>query len=145
MPELAEFMDDAGSRPYREFVEHHVQRNSEEPMRVAVLWECSQLPDRMQTNVTAFIDVANQLAYDRQFWAKATCRDAYDRIVEIAVDVFDDGAIVGGPGNPYWLKDEELGFQLFQLLTVNFAYSAVSQRKMRRFMGIRNKWRWLDR
>ena len=142
--ELAEFMDGAASRPYRELVEHHLQRESEYQMRLAVSWECSQLPEHMQTNAITFIDVANQLAYNRQFWATETCRDAYNRFIKIAVDVFDDKAFVGATNNPFWLQDEELGFRLFQIQTLSFAYSAISQRKMRRFMGIRNKWRWLD-
>ena len=35
--ELAEFMNDAGSRPYRKLVEHNLQRLSEDRMRMAVL------------------------------------------------------------------------------------------------------------
>ena len=129
-------MEGAGSKRYRTLVEQHIRRQSEQQLRTASLGEIAQLPEGLQPQAITFIDVVNErVGSDREFWATATCRDAYDRFVELAVDVFEGHPLVGVPGDPLWLEDEELAFQLFQIPTLSFA--ASSQRAQRRFMGIR--------
>jgi hypothetical protein len=92
----------------------------------------------MRPSAVTFIDVVNErLGADPQFWATATCREAYDRFIELAIDVFDDEDFIGSAEDPLWLQDEELAMRLFQIPTLSFAYSASSQRAQRRFMGIR--------
>lgn len=131
-------MDEAGARPYRELVEHHLRRQSESQLQIASLGEFSGLPDRMRSNAITFIDVVNErLGANPQFWANATCREAYDRFIELAIEVVSDEEFIGHADDPLWLQDEELAMQLFQIPTVSFAYSASSQRAQRRFMGIR--------
>lgn len=135
---IAELIEGAGSKPYRALVEHHVRRQSEHQLRTASLGEIDQLPEDLRPRVMTFIDVVNErVGYDREFWATANCREAYDRFVELAAEVFRGHTFVGVPGDPLWLEDEELAFQLFQIPTLSFAYSASSQRAQRRFMGIR--------
>lgn len=131
-------MAEAGKRPYRELVEHHVRKQTEKQLRDSGVWEVSQLPAGLRGLGSTFIDVVNErLAYDAQFWATASCRDAYNRIIEIAVEVFDEDALIASGDDPFWLDDQELAFSLFQIPTLTFAYSATSQRAMRKFMNIR--------
>jgi len=89
------------------------------------------------SGTTSLCGVNERLGSDSQFWATATCREAYDRFIELAIDVSDDEAFLGSAEDPLWLQDEELAMQLFQIPTLSFAYSASSQRAQRRFMGIR--------
>ena len=135
---LASFMAEAGERPYRELVEHHVRRQTEKQLRESGVWEVSRLPVGMRALGSTFIDVVNErLAYDAEFWATASCRDAYKRIMGIAIEVFDHDALISSGDDPFWLDDQELAFGLFQIPTLTFAYSAISQRSMRKFRNIR--------
>jgi hypothetical protein len=81
--------------------------------------------------------VNQTVGFDAQFWATATCRDAYEQFVGIAIDVFASQEFSGAPDDPLWLQDEDLAFQLFQIPILTFAYSASGQRRQRQFMGIR--------
>lgn len=130
---LHAFMDEAGSRPYRELVEHHLRHQSEAQLQIASLGEISGLSTDMRADVERFIDVVNSVVgLDSQFWETATCRDAYDRFIELAIGVFHQEGFVGNPTDPMWLEDEELAFQLFQIPTLSFAYSASGQRAQRK-------------
>lgn len=127
---FGQFMRDAGDRPYRELVEHHLRKESTEQLRIASLGEISRLAAHLRDRAVVFIDAVNAaVGYSKAFWASATCRDAFDTFVEIARDVFGDTNVPE--------SDEELSFILLQLPTLSFAYSASDQREQREFMGIR--------
>jgi len=93
--------------------------------------ECNQM-------VMTFIDKVNErLAYDRRFWARKNTQEALRTILSIADSHFDlKGRLSGSDAymKPY---NQEIGFQVFQIATLSFAYSASTQWKQRRFMGIR--------
>lgn len=126
-------MAEAGNRPYRELVEHHIRKQSTNQLRIASVGELSGLPESLQPKGMSFIDVVNeQLSYDRQFWQTATCREAFERIVAIAFDHFDDDdRLAATSDDPFWLDEEQLGFALLQISTLSFAYSASTQRAQR--------------
>lgn len=67
--QLASFLRDAGNRPYREFVQHHLRRNSEHELRNATMGEIQSLPIGLQPHVIDYIDAINaRLAHDHMFW-----------------------------------------------------------------------------
>ena len=78
-----------------------------------------------------------KLVNNKKFWAEASGYFAYKVIIDIAVKCFPlDNRIVSHKDtlNP---ENNELAFILFQIPTLSFAYSASTQRKQRKFMGIR--------
>ena len=48
---LSQFLVDAGERPFRELVRHHVERQSATQMRQAVMGKASALPKELQPMV----------------------------------------------------------------------------------------------
>ena len=85
-----------------------------------------------------YIDVTNrQLAYDQEFWSRVTCREAFEAIIEIAIESMPIGDKVASVNEALEPSNHELAFGLFQICTLSFAYSASTQRKQRQFMGIR--------
>jgi len=136
--QLQEFLDGGGSRPYRELVQHHVNRTPVRQLQMAVMGEAARCPITLSPDVVMeFIDLTGaQLGYDKEFWKLATCREALDRIVDIAALYLPREAF-GGLDDTLLPANHDLVFCLFQIATLSFAYSASLQRKQRKFMGIR--------
>jgi hypothetical protein len=135
---LAEFLKDAGDRPYRELVEHHLRRQSWRHLRDAAIGETLLLPADLRPHAMGYIDVVSErLGHDRAFWATATCRAALDRVIDAAFDSFPIPTAILSKAAMLEPENHDLTFQFFQIATLSFAYSASSQRAQRRFMGIR--------
>ena len=136
--QLDEFLKGAGQRPYRQLVEHHLRRKSVPDLQQAVIGETDLLPQQVRPFVMGYIDVTNrQLAYDQEFWSRVTCREAFEAIIEIAIESMPIGDKVASVNEALEPSNHELAFGLFQICTLSFAYSASTQRKQRQFMGIR--------
>jgi hypothetical protein len=136
--QLTAFLREAGNRAYRELVEHHLRRSSEGELRDAALGEILLLPAELQPYAMGFIDATNaRVAHDRFFWANATCRAALDEFVDAAFDALPIPRSIASKAAMLEDENQALTFQLFQIATLSFAYSASSQRAQRRFMGIR--------
>ena len=136
--QLEEFLSGAGNRPYRELVEHHIKRTSTKRLQEAVLSETALLPEEFQPLVLDYIDETNaRFGYDREFWALTSCGDAFKAIIGAAISIFPLDVILESVESALEPENHELAFQLFQIPTLSFAYSASTQRKQRKFMGIR--------
>lgn len=135
---VQDFLKKSGDHPYRKFVEHHLRRQTVEQVASAITGEVSLLPPEYQRSAEIFIDaVIGRLGHDKTFWSGATCRDAFDRIMHVAVDVFPFGDRVGDFEDFKTPENENILFGLFQVITLNFAYLAAIDRKARKFMGLR--------
>ena len=135
---LDEFLSGASQKPYRKLVEYHLRRTAVPNLQKAVLDEIDHLPQQVRPFVMDYIDVTNrQLAYDQEFWSRVTCREAFEAIIEIAVESLPIGDRVASVNEALEPSNHELAFGLFQICTLSFAYSASIQRKQRKFMGIR--------
>ena len=135
---LVQFMRDAGDRPYRDLVEHHLQRQSEHQLRDAAMGETLLLPAELQPHAMAYIDAVNEtIGCDRGFWATATCREALGRLIDAAFDSFPISRSISSKTAMLEPENQNLTFQFFEIATLSFAYSASSQQAQRRFMGIR--------
>ena len=66
-----------------------------------------------------------------------TCREAFQAIIEIAVESLPIGDRVASANEALEPSNHELAFGLLQICTLGFAYSASTQRQQREFMGIR--------
>ena len=136
--QLDEFLSGAGQKPYRKLVEHHLRRTSVPNLQKAALSEADRLPQPVRPFVMDYIDATNrQLAYNQEFWSRVTCREAFEAIIEIAVESLPIGDEVASVNEALEPSNHELTFGLFQICTLSFAYSASTQRKQRKFMGVR--------
>jgi len=136
--QLIQFLEGAGEKPYRQLVEYHIKRTPTKQLQQAVLDEISIAPEKIKPMMMGYIDVVNeQLGYNSEFWAQATCRQAFDEIIKIAMAIFQNDIVIASLEDALAERNHDLSFQLFQIPTVSFAYSASTQKKQRKFMGIR--------
>jgi len=135
---LSEFIEGAADKPYRKLIQHHMKKQSISKLQETIFGEISLLPEELQLMVMDYIDETNsKLGYDQDFWKNASCREAFKKIIEIAVDILPIQNQVSTIESAFKPENQELAFQLFQIPTINFAYSASTQKKQRKFMGIR--------
>jgi hypothetical protein len=135
---LAEFMKGAADSPYRELIQHHIKKQSTSKLQQAALGEASLLPKELQPMVMDYIDeTSSQFSYDQDFWTNASCRQAFEEIIEIAINFLPIQNQISTIESAFKPENQELAFQLFQVPTISFAYSASTQKKQRKFMGIR--------
>ena len=135
---VSDFLRSTGDKPYRKVVEYHMRRQSAELLTKAMWGEVSALPEGFRSYVEIFIDAVNgRIGYDQRFWQQSTCRQGFDVIMEVAMDVFPIADLVTSPKDLVGPENQDWLFGLFQIATLNLAYSASSRRNQRRFMGIR--------
>lgn len=136
--QLEQFLEGAASRPYRKLVEHHLKRSSASELMEASLGETALLPEDLQGLVMDYIDETNtRFAYHADFWAHTTCQEAFEKILDVAISVFPLKDRIKSVEDAMKPENHDLAFGLFQMPTINFAYSASMQRDQRKFMGIR--------
>ena len=135
---MSHFLQEAGHRQYRELIQKHFRRQSTAKLQAASIWEITNLPGVDQDEGMAYIDATNaRFGYDRDFWATASCHDAFEAIIEIAIAVLPLEDRITSVESSLRPENQELAFALFQIPTLSFAYSASTQRTQRKFMGIR--------
>jgi len=135
---MSSFVDRAGDAPYRDLIKHHIRRQSASRLQAAVRGEVSLLPEHLHEPVIQYIDeVGLHFTCDKEFWNLATCREAFASIIEVAIGVLPIKEAIPSAENALRPENQLLAFQLFQIATLSFAYSASLQRKQRKFMGIR--------
>jgi len=135
---LFEFLRGAASRPYRELVQHHIRRQTKAQLLAASIAEVDLLPHELKPLAERYIDLLNErILRDRVFWQTELCQDAVDAIISFANDHF--GISLPVPADPKTMsgEEQELAFGLIQIATLTFAYNAVDQKALRKFMGIR--------
>jgi len=135
---LADFLRDAGNRPYRIFIEFHLRRTSTRKLMLASAGTGELLPPKMQPMIMEFIDYINsRFGYDEIFFTQFTCRQAFEAIIGMAIEKLPMGKNFRLPSDAFKPENDELAFNIFQIVTFSFAYSASTQRKQRKFMRIR--------
>ena len=135
---LTEFLDGADKNLYRDLIQYHIRKSTISKIKMAVLAEILQLPEELRSLITDFIDVTNvRFAYDSSFWHEASCKEALERIIETAIDHLPIRHCIATIEDALLPENQELAFQIFQITTLNFAYSASRERGQRKFMGIR--------
>ena len=136
--QLSAFLTGSGNKPYRELVQYHIKRQSTKQLQLAVLGETSLLPEVYQPTIMSYIDATNnQLGASGNFWMQTTCRQAFEQIMNIAIEVLPLDGVITSVEDALKTNNHELAFQLFQITTQSFAYSASKRRNQRKFMGIR--------
>jgi hypothetical protein len=85
------------------------------------------LPEEARGLVEGFIDRWNLRAHDRAFWQTDTAL-VFDEITEEAKNVLSRIGLH---------TDDEMLFNMFNIIVLSYAYSACDQPKMREFMGVK--------
>ena len=135
---LSKFLDGAGDRLYRELVQSHIRKQSTQKLHQAVLWETSNLPENISAQIESFIDAINErFAYDNDFWKEITCIEAFTSFMLAAFEFLPINDRIKSIEASFDFENQEIAFQIFQIATLSFAYSASTQKKQRKFMGIR--------
>lgn len=136
--QLMEFLKGASDRPYRELIQYHIKRTSTQDLLKAGAGETSMLSRNLQEHIINYIDATNlRFGYDQSFWGSATCREAFEEIIKVAIAVLPISDRISSVEQALEAENHTLTFQLFQIPTLSFAYSASTQRTQRKFMGIR--------
>lgn len=111
---------------FSELVKHHLGRQTQRERIDGLQETIALLPDAARGIAEGFIDRWNVRAYDQGFWQQDTA-NVFDEIVADARSTL----------RPLGLEtDDEVVFNLFNIVVLNYAYSAYDQPKMRKFMGI---------
>lgn len=124
---LAELRDQFRGTRFYQLVQHHLRQQSQRERIHGFHGTVDLLPESTRNLVEEFIDRWNTRAYNRDFWQRDTA-DVFDEIINDARSIL----------RPLGLAtDDETAFNFFQIVVLNYAYSAYDQPKMREFMGIR--------
>ena len=138
MSEFAEFLRNAGPKPYRELIQHHLRDQSTQQMQAGMAGTIELLPEAAREHVTEYIDAVNgRIGYDHNFWMHADVKTAFGFIIQEAIKTLNVGQWLSAEKDAYQSENHELAFNLFQIPTLNFAYSAWMDKRQRKFMGIR--------
>lgn len=127
--DLENFKKGIKGKNFAELIKHHLKKQSQEQLSVGVLGTVQMLEEKVQPSIMEFIDHWNTKAYDEKFWQE-DCAKVFE-------DVTDDAR--GLLKKLDCKADDESLFNMFQIIVLNYAYSACDQPKMREFMGIDNK------
>jgi hypothetical protein len=135
---LTKLLIEGGDKPYRALVQYHMKRQSMKQLTEAMFGEVENLPEAFTPYVEKYIDVINEnLVYDKKFWEEATVHDAFKEIIKISIVSFPIDNAISSPGDEMLPQNHELAMGLFQIPTMNFAYSASNDKQMRKFLGIK--------
>jgi hypothetical protein len=126
--DLVELRKGYRGRRYADLVQYHLERQTPQARIEGLLGTVQMLPGPVQPAVEGFIDKWNARAYDQGFWQSDTA-DVFDEITA------DARHLMVQHGVP---ADDETLFNLFNIITMSYAYSAAEQPKMRKFIGIKN-------
>ena len=67
---------------------------------------------------------------------QTTCRQAFEQIMDITIEVLPLDGVITSVEDALRTNNHELAFQLFQILTLSFAYSASTQRYQCMFISL---------
>jgi len=115
----------SGTR-YVELVQHHLARQSQRDRIAGIRQTVLMLPPSLRPLTERFIDEWNERAYDQAFWSMDTAV-ILDEIIASARWLCIEAGVE---------PDCESLFNLFNIITMNYAYLAYDQPWMRKFMRI---------
>ncbi len=101
-------------RKLGELVMHHYANQSATEAMNALAGTTLLLPKDVQPKIADRVDEVSPIGADPEFW-KADCGEAFERLTEFAISHFRDEGIKIG---------EEDALNLFQILILNFTYTA---------------------
>ncbi|OFW82788.1 MAG: hypothetical protein A2018_00045 [Alphaproteobacteria bacterium GWF2_58_20] len=123
---LDELRNGFGGKPFYKLIQHHLKSQNQQDRIFGLLGTMDMLPADVRPLVEGFIDRWNSKCYDRSFWQQDTAI-VFDDIINDAQTILSRSGLQ---------SDDELKFNLFTIVTLNYAYAAYDQPKMRAYMGM---------
>jgi len=119
-------------KSYNELVQYHIKRQNIRQLAAGIEGTKGMLPKEllssdMLNHFDEFFNRWNHKAYDSSFW-RGDCADVFTNIINDASNVLLQAKIK---------PDNETLFNIFQIVTLSFAFAASQQPKMRKFAGIK--------
>ena len=112
-------------RKFGELVLYHIKNQSFEQIIKAMQGTIDSLPSNIQNEIESLLDNANLLAYKKEFWAD-DCGQILKFIVSAAQKELEEKGVI---------PTEDNLFDVFNLIVMNFAYSAYKDPKMKKFIN----------
>ena len=140
MTKLSNFLENAKDKNYRDLIQHHIKKQSTEQLRKSSLGEMSFLPESISNeSVMNFIDHCNFIAMAPSFWKDNTCKTAFDEIMQEAINNLEGLSKKFKKIEDFLNNEEnhEMAFNIFQLITLSYSYSASMSKQVRKQMGIK--------
>lgn len=108
-------------------IKAHVRRHKDsDTCRKEALGTMEMLPPSAYRLASDFIDKWNERAYEKEFWRM-------DTSVIFSLIIEDARTLLLEAGAP---TDDETLFNMFQIVVLSYAYSALDQPNMRKVIGI---------
>jgi len=127
---LAQLKSGFTGRPYKELIKYHIRRQDSQQLAAGIVGTRQLFPQQILDRpelFDSFFDSWNARAYTPAFWAQ-DCGNVFTEIIEEARRLLSLSNLP---------TDDETLFNVFQMVTLNFAYAASLQPKMRKFIGIK--------
>lgn len=124
---LSELRAGFSGRPFYKLVNHHLNRQGQDARVQGINGTIAMLPEEARGLVEGFINRWNLRASERAFW-ETDATSVFDDIIEDAKNVFSEIGLH---------TDDEMLFNMFNIIVLSYAYSAYDQPRMREFMGIK--------
>ena len=128
--DLNQFKEQIRGQPYNSLVQHHLRRQSVHELVLGIKGTTARLPQGVIGRVETLIDMWNSRAHDADFWRR-DCAEVFEEII------WEGEMILESSG---FKKDDETLFNIFQVITLNFASAAATQPTLRKFAGIKKGW-----
>ncbi len=123
---LSELRAGFRGKPFCQLIRHHLRQQGQDQRIQGIHATVATLPEGARGLVEGFIDRWNVRVYEKDFWQSDTA-SVFDEITKDARDVLCDTGLA---------IDDEMLFNMFNIIVLSYAYSAYDQPKMREFMGI---------
>lgn len=119
-------------KPYNTLIQYHIKRQNTKQLAIGIEGTKGMLPKEvlspdMLNRFDEFFDRWNSKAYEQSFWEE-DCADVFTEIINDASKLLIQTKIK---------HDDEALFNIFQIVTLNFALAASEQPKFRKFAGIK--------
>ena len=111
-------------RKFGELVLHHIDKQPFEQIVAAMQGTMEGLPAQVRGEVEGLIDSANSLAFKKEFWS-----DDCGRILKFISSMVEKELQEKGCG-----LSEENTFDVFNIIVLNYAYSAHKDPRMKKFI-----------
>jgi len=132
---LEEIRQGFRGRPFCKLVEHHLYRQKQDDRIRGIHGTVEMLPEEAKPLVESFIDRWNGRAYEKELWKRDT-KSVFDEIIDDARRVLHESGIT---------SDDEILFNMFNIIVLSYAYNAYDQPKMREFIGVNSgRFPWIS-
>lgn len=127
---LSEIRAGLAGRPFNSFIQHHLKRQDDRERERALQGTMGLIPKWFVPATADLADDVNHAMLGSDFWHQDTAA-VFDLVAD---DARDRAARIGQS------IDDEIVFNIFQIVSLNIASMASQHRQLRTFAGIKKGW-----